>query len=60
MPQVRILSLRIYYCQNWGSAVSVEQQLIPDAQELYLVPGEQVNVALGHPPLPAYPGQAMD
>ena len=24
------------------------------------MPGEQVNVALGHPPLPAYPGQAMD
>ena len=24
------------------------------------MPGEQVNVALGHTPLPAYPGQAMD
>ena len=23
------------------------------------MPGEQVNVALGHPPLPAYPGQAI-
>ena len=24
------------------------------------MPGEQVNVALGHPPLTAYAGQAMD
>lgn len=23
------------------------------------MPGEQVNVALGHAPLPAYPGQVM-
>lgn len=49
-----------FYCQNWGSAGFIEQQPIPDAQELYLVPGKQVNVALGHAPLPAYPGQAMD
>ena len=36
-----------FYCQNWSGAVFIEQQPIPDAQELYLVPGEQVNVALG-------------
>ena len=24
------------------------------------MPGEQVNVALGHPPLPAYPGQVIE
>ena len=30
-----------------GGAVFIEQQPIPDAQELYLVPGEQVNIALG-------------
>ena len=24
------------------------------------MPGEQVTVALGHPPLPAYPGQGVD
>ena len=53
-------TLRIFYCQNWGSAVFVKQQPIPDAQELYFMPGEQVNVALGHAPLPAYPGQIMD
>ena len=48
----------LYSKELW--AVFVKQQPIPDAQELYLVPGEQVNVALGHALLPPDPGQIVD
>lgn len=49
-----------HFCQNWGSAVFIEQQPISDAQELYLVPGEQVDVAWEHSSLSTYWDQAMD
>ena len=38
----------------------MEHHPLPDAQELDLVPIEQVNIVLGHPPLPAYPGQVTE
>ena len=49
-----------FLCSKIGHAFIAEQAPLLDTKELDLVPGEQVNVALGHPPLTAYAGQAMD
>lgn len=43
-----------------GSRLFAEQAAFFDTKELDLVPGELVDIALGHPPFPAYPGQTMD
>ncbi|VFE52987.1 conjugative transposon protein [Clostridioides difficile] len=50
----------IYLCSKMDHAFFAEQAAFFDTKELDLVPGELVDIALGHPPFPAYPGQTMD
>ena len=49
-----------FLCSKIGHAFFAEQAPFFDTKELDLVPGELVDIALGHPPFPAYPGQTMD
>ena len=49
-----------FLCSKMGHAFVTEQAAFFDTKELDLVPGELVDIALGHPPFPAYPGQTMD
>lgn len=49
-----------FLCSKMDHAFFAEQAAFFDTKELDLVPGELVDIALGHPPFPAYPGQTMD
>ena len=49
-----------FLCSKTGHAFFAEQAAFFDTKELDLAPGELVDIALGHPPFPAYPGQTMD